>query len=195
MNPTHQHTGTLEGKLVSRTGAGDTRAFEELYQLYEQRVYHYICTLVRDATLAEEVLGDVMLAVWRGAQHFAHQSRVSTWIFGIARHKAFDALRRTGRHEQHAVALDEAPDLPCRQDSPIEQIHREQLGLVARKALAKLSGEHQEVLRLVFYEELPYEEIARLLDIPENTVKTRVFYAKQQLKRHLDRLIAKETVL
>jgi RNA polymerase sigma-70 factor (ECF subfamily) len=195
MNPTHEQTATVDGELVRRAGAGDTRAFEALYQLYEQRVYHYLCTLVRDQSLAEEVLGEVMLAVWRGAQSFAHQSRVSTWIFGIARHKAFDALRRSGRHEQHAVALDDAPDLPCQQDSPIEQIHREQVASVARKALAKLSPEHQEILRLVFYEELPYDEIARLLDIPENTVKTRVFYGKQQLKRHLDRLIANEPVL
>ena len=191
MDPTHEHNDPLEGTLVTRVAAGDLRAFEELYQLYERRVYHYICTFVRDGALAEEIVGDVMLAVWRGARDFAHQSRVSTWIFGIARHKAFDALRRTGRHDCEAVAIDDVPDLPSQHD----ETQREQLGSVTRQALTKLSPEHQEVLRLVFYEELPYDEIAQLLRIPENTVKTRVFYAKQQLKRQMSRLIARESVL
>ena len=194
MDPTHDQNAT-EVRLVARVATGDPQAFEELYGHYEKRVYHYVCTLVRDPTLAEEVVGDVMLAVWQGAHHFAHHSRISTWIFGIARHKAFDALRRHGRHHQQALPLDDAPDLPDRQDSPLEQIHREQVGWVTRQALARLSPEHQEILRLAFYEELPYDEIAGLLEIPENTVKTRVFYAKQQLKRHMDRVTAGESVL
>ncbi len=65
---------------------------------------------------------------------------------------------------------------------------------LTQRALAALSRDHQEILRLVFYEELPYEDIATLLAIPTNTVKTRVFYAKQQLKRQLERLGHKETI-
>ncbi|MFO0765416.1 MAG: sigma factor-like helix-turn-helix DNA-binding protein [Nitrospiraceae bacterium] len=82
-------------------------------------------------------------------------------------------------------------------DSPgREQIHREQLGWITEPShVAKLSPEHREILRLVFYEELPYDEIATLLEIHESTVKTRVFYAKQQLKRHMDRVTAGESVL
>ncbi|MFO0769135.1 MAG: sigma-70 family RNA polymerase sigma factor [Nitrospiraceae bacterium] len=194
MDPTHDQNAA-EVRLVTEVATEDPQAFEKLYGLYEQRVYHYICTLVRDPNLAEEVVGDVMLAVWQGARRFAHQSRVSTWIFGIARHKAFDALRRHGRHQQQALPLDDAPDIPDREDSPVEQIHREQLGWITRQAVAKLSPEHQEILRLVFYEELPYDEIATLLEIHESTVKTRVFYAKQQLKRHMDRVTAGESVL
>lgn len=195
MDPTHQHNAPTEATLVKRVASGDARAFEELYHLYEKRVYQYVCTLIRDPSLAEEVVGEVMLAVWRGACHYAHQSRLSTWIFGIARHKALDALRLTSRHDQAAVAIDEAPLLPCLDETPIDGIQREQLGVVTRQALTKLSPEHQEVLRLVFYEELPYEEIALLLNIPENTVKTRVFYAKQQLKRHMGRLVSREAGL
>lgn len=193
MSATHEHNA-VEGTLVMRAAGGDTHAFEALYQLYEKRVYHYICTFVRDRSLAEEVVGEVMLAVWRGACHFANQSRVSTWIFGIARHKALDAVRRSGRPDHKAVTIDDLPDLPSQQETPIEQIQREQLATVMRQALCALSPEHQEVLRLVFYEELPYEDIALLLGIPENTVKTRVFYAKQQLKRQITRSISRESV-
>jgi RNA polymerase sigma-70 factor (ECF subfamily) len=170
---------------------GDMIAFERLYQLYERRVYHYVYTLVHDPAVAEEVLVDTMTAVWRGAGSFAHTSRVSTWIFGIARHKALDALRRSTRNQQH-VSLDQAPDLPYRGDCAEDQVHCTQVTVLIKHALALLSKEHQEVLRLTYYEELPYQEVAILLSIPTNTVKSRVFYAKQQLKKHLERLGQRE---
>ena len=194
MDATHEHN-VVEEALVARVAAGDVHAFETLYHRYEKRVYHYICTFVRDHALAEEVVGEVMLALWRDACHFAHQSRISTWIFGIARHKALDAVRRNGRAAHAAVPLEDLPDLPSQDETALDSIQREQLGTVMRQALSALSTDHREILRLVFYEELPYEDIALLLSIPENTVKTRVFYAKQQLKRHIARSLSRESVL
>jgi RNA polymerase sigma-70 factor, ECF subfamily len=182
-----------EPDILPAVAMGDLSAFERLYRLYEKRVYQYVFTLVNDQTLAEDIVGETMIAVWRGADTFSGTSRLSTWIFGIARHKSLDALRRTGR-QQREVDLDGAPDLPTQEDSPFDDVHRKQLKSLMQRALATLSREHQEVLRLVFFEELPYEEIAVLLSIPTNTVKTRVFYAKQQLKRQLERLSQKEPI-
>jgi RNA polymerase sigma-70 factor (ECF subfamily) len=192
MDTTHGQDGS-ESDLLTATAIGDTTSFERLYQLYEKRVYQYVCTFVRDQAVAEEIVVDAMMAVWRGAGSFARTSRVSTWIFGIARHKALDALRRTERHRRD-IALDEAVDLPNPQESPAEGLHRQQIATLTQQALATLSQEHQEVLRLVFYEELPYEEIATLLSIPTNTVKTRVYYAKQHLKQQLKRLGQRESL-
>ncbi|MDO8356770.1 MAG: sigma-70 family RNA polymerase sigma factor [Nitrospirota bacterium] len=192
MDATHWHD-VSDPDLLAAVAGRDAAAFERLYQLYEKRVYQYVCTLVYDPTLAEEVVGDAMMAVWRGAGSFSRSSRVSTWIFGIARHKALDALRRTGRH-YHDVTLDEALELPNAQESPAESVNRKQVTSLTQLALQTLSLEHQEVLRLVFYEELPYEEIAELLSIPTNTVKTRVYYAKQRLKHHLQQLAQDERV-
>lgn len=179
--------------LLAEIVAGSQVAFERLYRLYETRVFQYISTLVCNSALAEEIVGDTMMAVWRGAGTFSGSSRVSTWIFGIARHKALDALRRTGR-TQREVDLDGAANLATSDDSPFDQVQRGQTESLTKQALATLSPDHQEILRLVFYEELPYEEIATLLSIPTNTVKTRVFYAKQQLKRHLEKLGQKEPI-
>ena len=192
MPATHRQDG-LDSDLLAAIASGEQSAFERLYKLYEQRVYQYVCTLVYDPPLAEEIVGDTMLAIWRGAGTFARTSRVSTWIFGIARHKALDAMRRTGRQQREAP-LDEVVDQVHPQESPIEGVHRQQLAVVTQQALAKLSREHQEVLRLVFYEDLPYDEIAGLLSIPPNTVKTRVYYAKQHLKQILERSEQKEPV-
>lgn len=192
MDATHWHD-ISEPDLLAAVAGNDATAFERLYQLYEKRVYQYVCTLVYDPALAEEVVVDSMMAVWRGAGSFSRSSRVSTWIFGIARHKALDALRRTGRHHRD-VALDEALELPNAQESPVESIDRKQVTSLTQQALRTLSPEHQEVLRLVFYEELPYDEIAVLLSIPTNTVKTRVYYAKQRLKHQLKQLGRHERV-
>jgi len=171
---------------------GQQPAFERLYRLYERRVYQYVHTLVYDPALAEEIVGDTMLAVWRGAGTFAATSRVSTWIFGIARHKALDAVRRSARR-QHEVDLDGATGFPDPRDRPDEDVLRDQVTKLTQQAMAALTREHQEVLRLVFYEELPYEEIATILGIPTNTVKTRVYYAKQRLKDQLERQGQKES--
>ena len=180
-------------ELLRVAAAGDVAGFEQLYRLYAQRVFQYVHLLVGDPATAEEVVGDTMVAVWRGAGSFSHGSRVSTWILGIARHKALDALRRAGRQRYH-VTLEEAMHLANSQDGAVEELNRKQQANLTQQALSMLSPEHQEILRLVFYEELPYDEIGVLLSIPTNTVKTRVFYAKQQLKKRLEQLSSKEAI-
>lgn len=192
MDTTHVHDHSEEA-LLADVAAGQSTAFDRLYELYAQRIFQYIRTFVSDTTLAEEVVGDTMMAVWRGAGTFSRTSRVSTWIFGIARHKALDAIRRTAKH-QRDIDLDQVAEMPHAGASPIDAIHRNQTAALTQQALRGLSRDHREILRLVFYEELPYDEIASLLAIPENTVKTRVYYAKQQLKQQLDRLGQKESL-
>lgn len=192
MHTTHtQEASDLD--LLAGVAAGDPSAFERLYRLYETRVYQYARTLISDATVAEEIVGDTMTAVWRGAGTFGRTSRVSTWIFGIARHKALDALRRRGRQQQE-VPLDGAADLQNPDESPLDGMQRKQMASLTHSALTRLSPEHQEILRLVFHEELPYGEIAMLLSIPVNTVKTRVYYAKQRLKQELEQPGHKEAI-
>jgi RNA polymerase sigma-70 factor (ECF subfamily) len=183
----------IESALLNAVAQADQAAFERIYHLYEKRLYQYVMTLVNDPSIADDIFGETMMAIWRGAGTFIRTSRVSTWIFGIARHKALDALRRTARR-QREVNLDGALEVPSVEDTPLEDIHRKQLELVTQRALSALSREHQEVLRLVFFEDMPYEDIAQLLTIPTNTVKTRVFYAKQHLKAQLDRLGRKEVI-
>jgi len=177
------------------TGAAkqDLLAFERLYKRFDKRVYHYLKVLVLDRALAEEILVDTMTAVWNGAGTFSRRSRVSTWIFGIARNKALDALRKNKRDQLH-VPLDDIVELPSSQPTIPDEIQRNQTSVLMKQALTMLSREHQEILRLVFYEELPYEEIASLLSISVNTVKTRVYYAKQHLKKCLEQLGHKELI-
>jgi len=192
MQTTHEQDG-IESALLHAVAEGDQAAFERIYHIYEKRLYQYIMTLVNDSAIADDIFGETMMAIWRGAGTFVRTSRVSTWIFGIARHKALDALRRTTRQKRE-VDLDGAMEVSSQENTPLEGIQRKQLETATHRALAALSREHQEVLRLAYFEDMPYEEIAQLLTIPTNTVKTRVFYAKQQLKVQLERLGPKEVI-
>ena len=174
----------LETEWLRQTANGDRAAFERLFRAYEHRLYRFLLGLVRDPQTAEELTGDTMLDVWKGASRFRGQSKVSTWIFGIAHHKAIDALRR--RVPEH-IELGELAGVedasPCPESAALADSFRRGL----TDALGELTPEHRAVLELTFTNGCSQAEIAAIVGCPVNTVKTRVFYAKQQLRRIFER--------
>jgi RNA polymerase sigma-70 factor, ECF subfamily len=168
--------------LLAAVARTDSRAFDELYRRYERRVHGYLRSIVRDEAMTEDLVIDTMTEVWRAAGRFQSRSEVSTWILGIARHKAIDAIRkRTG--DARTVAIEGSFQVPDCSKSPDDIAASEEGRSLMQQAIEQLSPDHQEALRLAFFEELPYEQIAALLGIPANTVKSRVYYAKEHLRR------------
>jgi len=172
--------------LLAQIAAGSREAFETFYRRYERRLYGYLLSLVREPALAEELVLDVMLEVWRGAARFRRASKVSTWLLGIARHKALSLLR----HQPPLADLagEAMTSIEAPKADPLERVQAQERGEQLWQALQALAPEQREALELAFYHELSYQEIATLVGCPVNTVKTRVFYAKQQLKRSLKNL-------
>jgi RNA polymerase sigma-70 factor (ECF subfamily) len=142
-------------------------------------------TIMNEANLAEETLVEVMLALWKGLNSFQGQSKVSTWIFGIAHHKAVDALRKVTSQQRGRMPLEDIVENTESNENPLNEAQHKRMAALTNQGLMTLSTDHREILHMAFYEELSYSEIAALLDIPVNTVKTRVHYAKQQLKKSL----------
>ena len=168
--------------LLRRVAAKDRKAFEALYHLYYRRLFGYLLKLTRRVELVEEVLNDVMLAVWKGAAGFDGRSRVSTWIFGIAYHKALKALsRRPEEPEQPDV---ERPE-PLESEEPESLAARRELAGVLSQALGALSPDQRAVVELTYYYGLAYQEIAEIMSCPVNTVKTRMFHARRRLRELL----------
>jgi RNA polymerase sigma-70 factor (ECF subfamily) len=128
-----------------------------------------------------------MLALWKGLNSFQGQSKVSTWIFGIAHHKAVDALRKVTSQQRGRMPLEDIVENLESNENPLDEAQHKRMAALTNQGLMTLSPDHREILHMAFYEELSYSEIAALLDIPVNTVKTRVHYAKQQLKKSLQR--------
>ncbi len=166
-------------KLLKKTSKGDTKAFEELYEMTSRSIYFYLYRLLQNEESAEDVRIDVYTQVWKNAGRFQGRSKVTTWIFGIARNLAFNELRK-----KKNTAMGELTDTIEDENSLSGYATFENSQLV-QKALLELPVKQRDVMDLVFFHELNYKEVAEILSIPENTVKTRVHHAKNALKHIL----------
>lgn len=183
MSPAMKVDETVEREWLQEIANGDRTAFERFYQAYHRRVFGYLFRMVNSAETAEELATDVLVEVWKGAKRFRGGSRVSTWVLGIARYKALSSLRKS---PPPTTDVDEARDLTDGAESQDETLMKSSLQGTIRVALGKLSQKHREVLELTYYQELSCEEIAEVMDCPRNTVKTRMFHARKQLKTLLE---------
>lgn len=169
---------------MARVAAGDKRAFEALFRAYGERVFRYALRLISDPAKAEEVTNDVMIEVWKTAPRFEGRSKVSTWILGITRHRALNAVRRKALD---TVDIDAVAEPAAVEVAPAAERSRDgdTLRGALRRVLPKLSTDHRDVVELTFFHGLSYPEIARVVGCPENTVKTRMFHARKHLERLL----------
>lgn len=171
-----------DGELITRIAQGDRLAMQVLFARHNLRVFRFVVRLVKDETVAEDMIGEVFLDVWRQAGRFEARSSVSTWLLSIARFKALSALRKR-REDQ----LDEgvAEEIEDDTDNPEIALQKDDKGAAIRACLLKLSAEHREVVDLVYYHEKSLDEVARITGVPEATVKTRLFYARKKLSELL----------
>jgi len=168
--------------LVRAIADGDRRAMQSLYQRHSVRVYRFLLRLINDASAAEDLVSEVFMDVWRQADAFKAQAQVSTWLIGIARHKALSALRRRSDEQLNDEAASAIED-PA--DDPETVVRNEDRSTVIQACLSQLSAPHREVIDLVYYHDKSVDEVARIIGIPANTVKTRMFYARKQMGKLL----------
>lgn len=168
-------------QLVKRIAAGDRQALTELYVRHKQPLFKYLLQLTPDHGLAEEILQDTLVAAWKSASSFEGRSTVRTWLIGIARRQAHNALRARCLPivEESEAELAALPALdPQPEDIMLASATREKL-VAAFKQLALV---HREVLVLILVEELSYQEAATILEIPIGTIKSRLSNAKRVLR-------------
>ncbi|MCS7196900.1 MAG: RNA polymerase sigma factor [Aquificaceae bacterium] len=165
-------------ELIKRIARGEEKALRELIRTMQGRVYAYCLSLVACHEDAEELTSEVFYQVWKSAKNFKGRSKATTWLFGIARNLCMNHLRK--KKVQFMELMEGDAVYTPEEEEP------EYDPEVIKRAMEELSPAHREVLYLAFYEELSYGEIASLLGIPENTVKTRVFHAKKKLKELLE---------
>jgi RNA polymerase sigma-70 factor, ECF subfamily len=169
---------TSDEMLLESIAAGERTAMHVLYARHNVRVFRFILRIVGDASIAEDLVSQVFLDVWRTAGQFEGRSQVSTWMLAIARFKALTALRNR-RHED--IDQDEVLQIADGGDTPETSMDRSQTSATLRKAIAKLSPAHREIIDLVYYHEKSVEEVGQIIGIPQATVKTRMFYARKHL--------------
>ena len=178
-----EETSVVERELIASIAAGDSAALAELYARLRAPLAAYLALIVRDPTLREEVIQDSFLAVWNGASRFRGESSARSWVFGIARRRAVDALRRT----KAPILLDiDGRDRVDRSPGP------EQIAIASfeaaeiRSAIERIAAIHQEVLMLIFTQGLSYAETAEVLAVPVGTVRSRLNHARKSLRNELN---------
>jgi len=168
----------LDQALIGEVARGNKLAMRTLFLRHQVRVFRFVLRIVRDRIQAEDVMSDVFLEVWQRADRFEGRSAVSTWLLAIARHKALTALKARPLERLDDDLVLAMPD-PAR--DPEAEVGEKDRGAVLRRCLNDLSPEHSEIIDLVYYQEKSIKEIAEILGIALNTVKTRMFYARRRL--------------
>jgi RNA polymerase sigma-70 factor, ECF subfamily len=176
--------GRSDASLVEalpRDGSGEE--LRELYRRYSGELFGFACHALSDRELAEEVVQDVFARAWRRADSYdPERASVRTWLYAIARHRVVDARRRAAVRPALADGEGQADE---QLEEPLERaVLRWQLAA----ALARLTPEHREVIRLAHYGGLTLREIAERKGIPLGTVKSRTSYALRSLRLVLDEM-------
>ena len=165
----------IDQELLQQIARGDEQAFDRLYESYNLAVYRYALSLVGDPAVAEEILQDVFLAVWKGADRFRYQAQIKTWLLRIAHYRAMSRLRQNNM----AAALDEIEDVP--DELAIEDLYANPDLERVQAAVLQLSPKLRAVVELAFMHDLSYAEIASVVNIPIGTVKSRMSNALRRL--------------
>jgi RNA polymerase sigma-70 factor (ECF subfamily) len=170
--------GASDDALIEAIARGNRQAMTLLYSRHSVRVYRCSLRITGNAAIAEEIVGDVFLEVWREADRFEARSQVSTWLLAIARNKSLSMLRRRSEEQ---LEDDVAVQLEDTADDPEVLVCKKDRCTLIRKCLTQLSPAHREVVDLVYYHEKSVDEVAEIVGAPPSTVKTPMFYARQRM--------------
>jgi len=192
VRPMSQSTSLSDEELLmGYRETGDTNLFSELVHRYEREVYSYLRRYLGDAEMAEDAFQAAFLQVHLKCRQYEAGRAVRPWLYTIATNQAIDAQRRSRRHRM--VSLDrsgpkEGEDvgrlldlLTSKEPTPTAQLSAAERAQWLHEAVEQLPEPLQDVIRLVYFQELKYREAAEALDIPVGTVKSRMHAAVAKL--------------
>jgi RNA polymerase sigma-70 factor (ECF subfamily) len=179
-------------RLLGRIEQRDEAAFKELYRAFSRKLYAYVLRQLAEPAQAEEIVADTLYEVWRQPARFRGEAQFSTWLIGIARNKVLMAWRSRKADAVHDDLDEIADSVAADEPGAFELLAQAQRRDGVRHCMERLSQEHRECVHLVFYEGLSLAEVAALQQCPEGTVKTRLFHARQKLKKCLQLMLRRE---
>lgn len=183
-----------DANLVARALEGDLPSFERLVSRYQNKIMGYSARMLSDHHEAEDVAQEVFIKAFRSLDSFRGESSFSTWLYRIATNLCIDRLRKKKRSPQQAYSLDEPIDkeedkggreVPDYSGEPTRAIEREELRRRVREVMAEMPEKLRAVLIMCDMQGMAYEDIAKALDCPIGTVKSRLFHARADLGRRL----------
>ncbi|MBN2797815.1 MAG: sigma-70 family RNA polymerase sigma factor [Deltaproteobacteria bacterium] len=195
--------GPSDAELVARFKEGDRSAYEAIMRRYQDTVYTLALRWMRDEQVAEEVSQDIFIKLHSALHDFRGDATLRTWIYRVAvNHCKNRRLYRSRRKmDQHDPLEGRSPDpdapareLPSPLPLPDHDVQRAEAEVLLRAALAELDPEQRQIIVLRDVEDLDYQEIADLLQLPRGTVKSRLHRARQQLAQRLSLRVQPEDI-
>jgi RNA polymerase sigma-70 factor, ECF subfamily len=189
-------------ELVRRFKEGDRSAYAEIVRRYQDRVYTMCLRWMKDPHIAEEVAQDVFLALFRALDRFRGDAQLSTWIYRVVinhckNRRLYRQRRHTNKHEPlEGTRNDDMPDRQIPSDGPGTDAltHLTEAQLLVQEGLEKLDEEQRQIIVLRDLQDLSYDEIGGILDLPRGTVKSRLHRARAQLAAVLSTKINLEDI-
>ena len=189
-------SGMTDEEVMLRFQEDDPQAFDELVRRYKDRLYTFIQQMVRNPPLAQDILQESFIRLWRHKMKYRNIARFSTWFFTIAANLVRSEMRRQAREPRVDLEprdpSERAIELPHPGPSVDAQVHRNMTVEKVRAAIDQLPDEFREVILLREIEELSYEEIVEMLRVPLGTVKSRINRARGRLQILLSQQIKDE---
>ena len=174
----------LENQLINKCKMGDGEAFRKLISTYRAKLFSYLWRFANSRDIAEELVQETLIKVWRGFKKYDEQKKFSSWLFTIAHNTAMDSLRDKKRSKIF-TSIEEVDDMrfPSRPDEDI--IKQENLDLI-NESIDALSEKQKKVFLLRQYGELTFREISKTMNEPLNTVISHMHYAVKKIKKQIE---------
>ncbi len=183
-----------DARLVQRCKANDAAAFNEVVARYKDRVYGYVCRMIGPGADAEDLAQETFVRAYTNIHSFQSRATLNTWLFRIATNLCIDHIRRgqAGRGRDASLSMEDPEtrqgverELPDNSHNPEQAALNRELGRRIQEALQDLPPRLRAVVHLFDVEGLSYDEIARVVDCPLGTVKSRLFTARMALRAKL----------
>ncbi len=189
LGPPGAHAGALMNsteELVARVRAGDEEAFRLIFDLYSRPVLGFIFDMVGDRALAEDLAQETFVRAFRGLSTLREETKLSTWLFGIARNCAREQLR-TRRRDAGNVEIDAEPafELHDHARTPSGELLDKELSGVIQTALARLDEDKRTVFTLKVLQQRSYEEIAEITGFSVGKLKTDLHRARAEMRKRI----------
>ncbi|RPI25835.1 MAG: sigma-70 family RNA polymerase sigma factor [Acidobacteria bacterium] len=180
-----------DASWVEASQRGDTAAFNRLVLKWEKPVYNLVLRMLQDPDDAAETTQEIFLRAFRAIRNFRQDANFSTWLYRIAANHCLTRLRKRGHHRSYSLD-DEDSRMAIDRQIPQQESHEHQFllqdaGERVRQALVLLSPDQRLVLDLKFFQEMTFEEIAAVVQVPLSTVKSRLYDGLAVLKQHFSR--------
>ncbi|MGH9938314.1 MAG: RNA polymerase sigma factor, partial [Blastocatellia bacterium] len=177
--------------LIARARRGDEEAFRLIFERYTRPVMRFIFCMVSDRSLAEELAQETFVRAYKNLGALRDETKLSTWLFGIARNVAREALR-SNRQESRRVEFDQLLAVCDEQPSPAGELLDKELKGVVRHALGRLDEDKRLVFTLKVYQQRSYDEIAQITGFSIPKIRNILYRARAEMRRRLSSYLGEE---